>query len=190
MSSKRLLGTDRDVTARARVCIPARAAFAGTIFAPGFVMKISSLLAALLLGGVALTISPVGCALQCTEIGCTTVVAASVTVDGGVAPLEGASARVCREDQCVDAGFVVNLDQASCEVVSNDDFSVSCQVSPEGAISFSVSLFDQDADDEEAYSFTVNASDGSELGAVAGDVTYEKTEINGDGCGYCYAGSL
>jgi hypothetical protein len=36
----------------------------------------------------------------------------------------------------------------------------------------------------------VTASDGSELGAAAGVVSYEKTEINGDGCGYCYAGSL
>jgi len=152
-------------------------------------MNESSFRTVLALGVMALATVEIGCGM-CTEIGCTTAITAVVSIAGGVAPLEGAAARVCRGDQCVTTGFEVNLDQASCKGAGNEDFFVGCSVFADGAIFFTVDLVDPDAPDEEAYSFSVNAKDGSGLGAVSGVVVYEKSEINGDGCGYCYEGSL
>lgn len=140
--------------------------------------------------GVALLAGAPGCGLMCTAIGCANVITGTVSTATGVEALEGATAQVCREDQCVETGFVVNLDDASCESASNDAFSVTCNANPEGTITFSIELLAAEPDDEEDYSITVTGADGGELGAAAGTVAYEKTEINGDGCGYCYSGSF
>ena len=151
-------------------------------------MKAAIAIACLSLGASLISAGP-GCGM-CTEVGCATTIDSTVAVDGGFETLEGATARVCRMNQCVKADILVEAANASCDSSGNGEFWVSCSAEADGTMKFAIELLDQDADDEEDYVITVSDADGEEVGSSAGTVVYERTEINGDGCGYCYAGSF
>jgi hypothetical protein len=151
-------------------------------------MRPPTLLASLSIAGLLLLGLP-GCP-ACTDLGCSSNIAVSIEVPGGLGALEGATTRVCRDDDCIDSDIVMDAAMADCEAVPHENFYVLCHVTAEGVVQFTIDVSDQGAENGEDFRLAVIAADGSELASKSGTVLYQRWEYNGEGCGYCFTGTF